>query len=253
MSGSGRMARVVVLSPSDAQARALSAWTGLVLAVATLTILVAGVTVVAIVLRLRGGGLEGSYATMPAMATLFSVWGASTFEASRARVRGNTLPAWRGWTVGAVTVLLLLPALGAPSAGLVAWPAWVLALSVGVFVGALLLRASWEVLPTWRGPRGELLAFLGGATLCAALGALCWGGVALRIWLVEGPLGAAWVVAALLQAMLCVTTSGVAILLWSRAFRHQTGRLYLGVPVGSGWAYAQVALSSLVALTLFFF
>lgn len=248
-----RMARVVALSPSDAHARALSAWTGLVLAIATLTILVAGVTVVAMVLRLRGGGLTGSYATLPAMASLFSMWSAATFEASRARVRGNTLPAWRGWTVGVVTVLLLLPALGAPSAGLVAWPAWVLALSVGVFIAALLLRASWDVRPTWRGPRGELLAFLGAATLCTALAVMCWGGVALRIWIVEGPLGAAWIVAATLQGLLAATSAGVAILLWSRAFRHQTGRLYLGVPVGSAWAHAQVALSVLVSLVLFFF
>lgn len=247
----GGAPRVVLLSPSDARSRSLSTWTGVALCGASMTLLVCAVAVVTLVLRQRGGGLTASYTSLPALACLTSAWASTLFEAARVRVRGAALPAWRSWGLGAVTVVLVLVALGAPSAGLVAWPAWVVAIAVGTFVAGLLVRASWEMRPSWRGPRGELLPILAGASACALFAASAWVATLRGLWRWDGPLATPWMVSAGLQALLALSVMAGGTLLWSRALRNETGRLYLGVPVGSAWSHLQLALSVGVTVVLF--
>lgn len=245
--------RVVLLSPADARSRSLAAWTGVVVTAASVTILVVAVAVVTLVLQQRGGGLGASYTSLPALACLSSAWASALFEAARARVRGAALPAWRSWALGGVTVVGVLAASGAPSAGLVAWPAWVLAIVVGTFVAWLLVRATWEMRPSWHGPRGELLPILAGAGACALFAASAWTATVRGLWRWDGPLAAPWMISAALQAGLALSVMGVATVLWSRALRNETGRLYLGVPAGSAWSHFQLGLSVGVTLLLFLF
>lgn len=248
--GSG-VSRVVPLSPADARSRSLAAWTGVVLTGASVLLLVTALAVVTLVVRQRGGGLTASYTSLPALACLTSAWASALFEAARVRVKGGALPAWRSWALGAVTVGLVLVALGAPSAGLVAWPAWVVAIAVGTFVAGLLVRASWEMRPSWRGPRGELLPILAGASACALFAACAWVATVRGLWRWDGPVATPWMISAGLQALLALSVMAGGTLLWSRALRNETGRLYLGVPVGSAWCHLQLALAIGVTVILF--
>lgn len=248
-----RRGAIVQLSPVDARARALSAWTGVTLAIASMLILAAAVTITATVLRLRGGGPATGHSGPPALACLALLWASWAWEGSRAQIHALRTAPWMRWVAGSAAVALLLLGWADPTtADLATWPLRIAGLILLVGLVSIVGSRAWRRWAASQGPRRELLASLSGASLLGLVAAAGWAAAAVQVWWVDGPAGTAWIVAALLQFLGALAVGGVSALLWARAWRGETGRLFLGVDVCAAWAHSQLALSALVAVALFF-
>jgi hypothetical protein len=205
------------------------------------------------VVRLRGGGLGTTISGTPALACLALLWASWAWEGSRAQIHALRTAPWMAWVAGGAAVALLLLGWADPTnEDLATWPLRIAGLILLVGVTAIVGSRAWRRFAASQGPRRELLSSLSGASLLGLVAAAGWGAAAVQVWRAAGPAGAAWIVAALLQFLGALAVVGVSALLWARAWRGETGRLFLGVDIGAAWTHAQLALSALVAVVLFF-